>query len=94
MDLYDEKIYSENSNSTVADKLKRKLMIIAGDMDENVHPASSLDLVDKLIKANKDFELLMIPNADHTLVGHGYFIRKMLEFSRREPDWENSTQRI
>ena len=55
-------------------------MIIAGDMDENVHPASSLSLVDKLIKANKDFELLIIPNADHTLVGHGYFIRKMLDF--------------
>ena len=45
-------------------------------MDNNVNTASSLRLAAKLIEANKDFQLIIIPNRDHGLADHPYFIRK------------------
>ena len=44
-------------------------------MDNNVNPACSLRLAGELIKANKDFDLLIIPNRRHGLSDHPYFIR-------------------
>ena len=52
---------------SLADQLKGKLLLIHGEMDENVHPASTLVVVDALIKANKDFDLLILPNLPHCL---------------------------
>ncbi len=70
------KHYKEQSNLTLAKNLKGKLLLVHGDMDNNVNPASSLRLAAELIKENKDFELLLIPNRNHGLSGHPYFIRK------------------
>src|SRR6185295_8342995 len=50
--------YENQSNAALAKNLKGKLLLIHGDLDDNVHPAMTLQVVDALIKANKSFDLL------------------------------------
>ncbi|MCA9299584.1 MAG: prolyl oligopeptidase family serine peptidase, partial [Phycisphaerales bacterium] len=57
--------YAEQSNVTNAHRLQGDLMLVVGELDRNVDPASTLQVVDALIKANKDFELLFVPGAGH-----------------------------
>jgi len=57
--------YDSQANENFAAKLKGHLLLIHGTMDDNVPPNNTLLVVDALIKANKDFDLLMIPNARH-----------------------------
>jgi dipeptidyl-peptidase-4 len=59
--------YDSQANQNFAQGLKGKLLLAHGTMDANVPPNNTLLVVDALIKANKDFDLLLIPNA-----GHGY----------------------
>lgn len=73
-------LYDRNSNVTWADKLQGKLLLAYGELDENVPPAATLRLVDALIQANKDFEFLVIPNADHFLDDSPYFQRRRWDF--------------
>jgi len=68
--------YIEQSNLTLAKNLQGKLLLIHGDMDSNVNPASTLRFAGELIKANKDFDLIIIPNRNHGLGDHPYVIRK------------------
>ena len=49
--------------STHAHKLQGKLLLVVGEMDDNVDPASTMQVVNALIKADKDFDLLVIPGA-------------------------------
>ncbi|MFQ6032437.1 MAG: prolyl oligopeptidase family serine peptidase, partial [Candidatus Zixiibacteriota bacterium] len=74
--------YEEQSNITNAGKLEGKLLLVHGEMDENVNPAATLRLVDALIKHNKDFELLILPTCHHGYRGvYGdYFTRKRWDF--------------
>ena len=58
--------YAASSNMENAGKLQGALLLIAGEMDTNVDPSSTMQVVNKLILANKNFELLVIPNANHT----------------------------
>jgi pimeloyl-ACP methyl ester carboxylesterase len=61
--------------------LKGRLLLGAGDMDDNVHPALTLQLVAALIAADKDFDYIPLPNDDHTTVwGKPYFLRRAMEF--------------
>ncbi|MCQ2144164.1 MAG: S9 family peptidase [Bacteroidales bacterium] len=71
--------YSENSNVDNADKLQGKLFIINGEVDDNVDPASSLQVVAELIKNDKDFEQLYLPGYSHNL-GAKWITRKMFEY--------------
>jgi dipeptidyl-peptidase 4 len=57
--------YAAQSNVTNAYRMNGKLLLIVGELDHNVDPASTMQVVNALIKANKDFDLLVIPNADH-----------------------------
>ena len=57
--------YAENSNVTHAHKLEGALMLTVGEVDTNVDPASTLQVVDALIKADKDFEFYLVPNGGH-----------------------------
>jgi dipeptidyl aminopeptidase/acylaminoacyl peptidase len=59
--------YESQANWPLAKNLKGRLLLAHGTLDGNVPPNNTLLLVDALIKANKDFDLIMIPNA-----GHGY----------------------
>jgi dipeptidyl aminopeptidase/acylaminoacyl peptidase len=72
--------YDEQSNFNLAVNLEGKLLLVHGDMDNNVNTASSLRMAAELIKHNKDFELLIIPNRDHGLANHPYFIRKRWDY--------------
>jgi dipeptidyl aminopeptidase/acylaminoacyl peptidase len=57
--------YDIEANQTLAKNLKGKLLLAHGTMDNNVPPDNTYLVVDALIRANKDFDLLMIPNAAH-----------------------------
>lgn len=72
--------YVEQANSTLAANLRGKLLLIHGEMDENVHPASTMRLVNALIQANKDFDLLIYPNQPHGVSGEPYFIRRRWDY--------------
>jgi dipeptidyl aminopeptidase/acylaminoacyl peptidase len=77
--------YSECSNIDNAGRLKGKLFLIVGEMDDNVPPESTFRFVDALIKADKDFDLLVIPGAGHGMGGaygehrmRDFFVRNLL----------------
>ncbi len=69
------------TNAELADNLKGHLMLVHGEIDNNVHPANTMRLVDALIKANKRFDLLIIPGARHGFgVAQPYFTQRMWDF--------------
>ncbi|KRF02089.1 peptidase S9 [Frateuria sp. Soil773] len=57
--------YEDQANQNMAKNLKGHLMLVHGTMDDNVPPYQTLLVVDALIKANKNFDMLLIPNAHH-----------------------------
>jgi dipeptidyl aminopeptidase/acylaminoacyl peptidase len=57
--------YAKSSNVDNAPKLKGNLLLAVGELDTNVDPSSTFQVVNALIKSNKDFDLLVLPNADH-----------------------------
>ena len=74
--------YSESSNVDNAWRLEGKLLLINGEMDDNVDPASTLQVVSELIRHNKDFEQLYIPGYSHNL-GADWITRRIYEFFYR-----------
>jgi hypothetical protein len=86
--------YAENSNVTNAHLLKGRLMLLVGELDDNVDPASTIQVCDALIKANKDFELVILPGMNHT-GGGKYGERKRRDFfvkyllNGTPPDWND-----
>ena len=71
--------YVECSNVYHASKLTRPLMLVVGEMDDNVDPSSTYQLVNALIAANKDFELVTLPGVRHTM-GERYGEHKRFDF--------------
>lgn len=71
--------YVESSNSENASKLGGALMLVVGEMDDNVPPESTYRFVDALIRANKDFDLLVVPNGGHG-AGGAYGLRRLQDF--------------
>ncbi|MCW0464732.1 S9 family peptidase [Xanthomonas sacchari] len=59
--------YARASGVDNAAKLRGDLLLIVGEQDSNVDPASTAQVVDALIKANKDFDLLVVPGGEHTV---------------------------
>ncbi len=57
--------YSINTNQQLAKNLKGNLLLVHGDIDNNVHPGNTLRVVDALIKANKRFQMLILPGQRH-----------------------------
>jgi dipeptidyl aminopeptidase/acylaminoacyl peptidase len=58
--------YDIEKNSELAKNLKGRLMLITGDIDNNVHPANTYRLADALIKANKRFDMFVLPGVRHS----------------------------
>jgi dipeptidyl-peptidase-4 len=75
--------YEDQSNVTQAGNLKGNLLLIVGALDRNVDPASTMQVVDALIDADKDFELLVIPDAGHGAAESPYGRRRRAEFFQR-----------
>jgi dipeptidyl aminopeptidase/acylaminoacyl peptidase len=85
--------YAEQSNITNAAKLQGSLFLIVGEADENVPPESTYRLADALIKANKDFDMLMIPGMGHSDGGiygrrrkRDFFVRHLLNAEPPNPN--------
>jgi dipeptidyl aminopeptidase/acylaminoacyl peptidase len=55
-------------------------MLVVGEVDHNVDPASTMQVVDALIKADKDFDLLVIPGSDHGAAESPYGRRRRTDF--------------
>ncbi|MGZ5285907.1 MAG: DPP IV N-terminal domain-containing protein [Flavisolibacter sp.] len=74
-------VYNIEKNTDLAKNLKGHLMLVHGDIDNNVHPAHTIRMVNALIRANKRFELVMLPGQRH---GFGdmteYFFWKMADY--------------
>ncbi|MDX9947975.1 MAG: prolyl oligopeptidase family serine peptidase, partial [Bacteroidales bacterium] len=84
--------YAESSNVENAGKLKGKLLLLNGEMDYNVDPSSTAQLVNALIRAGKDFEYVLLPGAGHSSGGvygerkrRDFFVRNLLGLD--PPDW-------
>lgn len=85
--------YSASSNVDNAHLLKGKLLLINGELDDNVDPTSTLQVVDALMKANKNFDQLYLPGRTHSLGGtfefhkmYDYFVKHLL--GQPVPEWE------
>ena len=74
--------YAAQSNVTMADRLKGHLLIEHGDIDDNVHPVESMRFVDALMKANKNFDMLLVPNMSHGESGEhaSYLVRRRWDY--------------
>jgi dipeptidyl aminopeptidase/acylaminoacyl peptidase len=72
--------YAEQSNVTQAHRLTGKLLLIVGELDRNVDPASTMQVANALIKADKDFDLLVIPGAGHGAAETAYGRRRRADF--------------
>ena len=73
--------YTITKNTELAKNLKGKLLIATGDVDNNVHPANSIRMVDALIKANKRFDFLLLPGQAHAFGNMTeYFFWKMADY--------------
>ena len=86
--------YADNSNVTHTHKLQGKLLLIVGEMDTNVDPASTMQVVNALEKADKDFELLVITGTGHGAAETRYGNRRRMDFFVRhllgkEPRWKS-----
>jgi dipeptidyl aminopeptidase/acylaminoacyl peptidase len=91
------KEYSESSNVDNAWRLKGNLLLINGEMDNNVDPTSTMQFVNALIKAKKDFEYVFIPGAKHTSGGdfgerkrRDFFVKHLLGVD--PPTWNASSK--
>jgi dienelactone hydrolase len=71
--------YAESSNIENASRLRGRLMLVVGEMDDNVPPESTYRFVDALIRAGKDFDLLFVPNGGHG-TGGSYGQRRLQDF--------------
>ncbi|MEI7731211.1 MAG: prolyl oligopeptidase family serine peptidase [Verrucomicrobiota bacterium] len=74
------KQYEEQSNVTQAHKLQGKLLLVVGELDHNVDPASTMQVVNALIKADKDFDLLVVPGGGHGIAESPYGQRRRMDF--------------
>src|SRR6185436_1098916 len=90
--------YGASSNVMNASKLQGKLLLIVGELDPNVDPASTMQVVNALIAAKKKFDLLVIPGAAHTNGGpygdrlrYDFFVHHLLGLE--PPDW-NEVQHV
>lgn len=84
--------YAASSNVDNAYRLKGKLLLVMGEMDTNVDPSSTLQVVNALIKANKRFDLLFVPGGGHGAGGaygqrllEDFFVHHLLGVE--PPDW-------
>jgi len=72
--------YDNQANQLLAQNLKGKLLLTHGTMDSNVPPYNTLLVVDALIAANKDFDLLLLPNRRHGFGNEPYMMRRRWDY--------------
>jgi len=85
--------YIASSNVENAHLLTRPLMLVVGEMDDNVDPSTTYKVCNELIKANKDFELVVLPGVPHTMGGDygehkrfDFFVKNLMGIT--PPSWD------
>ena len=78
--LLDNANYDGQANQNFARNLKGHLLLAHGTMDANVPPYNTLLVVNELIKANKDFDLLLLPNRGHGFGNEAYMVRRRWDY--------------
>jgi hypothetical protein len=88
--------YAASSNVDNAAKLRGKLLLVVPEMDTNVDPSSTMQVVNALIQAGKTFELVVVPNANHGAAGqfstrkrNDWFVKHLLGLE--PPNWNAIT---
>jgi dipeptidyl-peptidase-4 len=85
-------VYNIKTNEEIASRLKGHLMLVHGDIDNNVHPGNTLRVADALIRAGKRFDMLLLPQQRH---GFGdmdeYFYWRMVDYFSRHLLGEQET---
>lgn len=89
--------YAESSNVDNASKLQGKLLLILGELDDNVDPSSTMQVINQLVKANKNFDFLMVPGMKHSLGGdygehkrRDFFVKHLLGLDPPEWTWKTN----
>ena len=84
--------YAESSNVDNAYRLQGRVLLVVGEMDHNVDPSSTMQVVNQLIKHNKNFDLMVVPGMDHGSGGaygdhkrYDFFVRHLLGLA--PPSW-------
>ncbi|SHG44075.1 S9 family peptidase [Pedobacter caeni] len=87
--------YAASSNVDHAANLQGKLLLILGELDENVDPSSTMQVMNKLIKANKNFDFLIVPGMGHSIGGdygehkrRDFFVKHLLGVEPPEWNWK------
>lgn len=89
--------YAESSNVDNAYKLQGKLLLILGELDDNVDPSSTMQVINQLVKNNKNFDFLMVPGMKHSLGGdygehkrRDFFVKHLLGVDPPEWTWRTN----
>lgn len=72
--------YLRQANSHDVGRLRGKLLLVHGELDDDVHPVNTMQLADALMKANKDFDLLIMTGQNHKLGEDPYFLRRQWDY--------------
>jgi dienelactone hydrolase len=87
--------YAASSNVDNAYRLQGKLLLILGELDDNVDPSSTMQVINQLVKANKNFDFLMVPGMKHSLGGdygehkrRDFFVKHLLGVEPPEWTWK------
>lgn len=72
--------FDSQANQNLAGNLEGKLLLMYGTLDDNVHPNATIMLIDELIKENKDFDLIVMPNRNHGYANDPYVIRRTWDY--------------
>ena len=72
--------FDSQANQNLAKNLKGKLFLLYGTLDDNVHPNNTQLLIDELIRANKNFDLLVLPNRNHGFGNEPYVVRRTWDY--------------
>jgi dipeptidyl aminopeptidase/acylaminoacyl peptidase len=75
-------VYSIPNNQDIANRLKGHLLLVHGDVDNNVHPGNTMRVVDALIRAGKRFDMLILPEQRHAFNSDvdDYFYWRMVDY--------------
>ncbi|RZK51771.1 MAG: S9 family peptidase, partial [Pedobacter sp.] len=89
--------YAASSNVDNAYRLQGKLLLILGELDDNVDPSSTMQVINQLVKANKNFDFLMVPGMKHSLGGdygehkrRDFFVKHLLGVEPPEWTWQTN----
>ncbi|MCA9738707.1 MAG: DPP IV N-terminal domain-containing protein [Gemmatimonadetes bacterium] len=72
--------FDAQANQNLAANLQGKLLLMYGTLDDNVHPNATILLIDELIRLNKDFDLIVLPNRNHGYANEPYVVRRTWDY--------------